>query len=185
LNRGFVRELAERWPGWADIELLGLPNREVDLMPLSEIHHLMRRMRLLRPTGRRLVATARGRKLAGDPSLLLESLATELLAGRTFEAACAELAVALMLARYSDAIAERIQPAIAADGWRSDGIAPDVREVRWGVAAFLRPAEAAGLVAPRNGGGWLSREPVVPTPVGRVALIAALRARALAPVTDP
>lgn len=47
-------------PGWWDSELFGLPNREDDVMRLSELHRLLRRVRLVRRTGRRIVITARG-----------------------------------------------------------------------------------------------------------------------------
>jgi hypothetical protein len=143
-------------------------------------------LRLLRRKGRRVFATKRGRELAADPPALLMVLAAELLRGEGFQAACAELAVALILdgapADYGEALAEQVQPAVAAAGWRSGDEPPSVRDVSWNVAHFLRPADFAVGVFARGGDGLrLSREPLVLTQTGHAAVTAALRARALAP----
>lgn len=185
LNRALVREVAERWPSWWAADLFGPPHREDDVTPLWELNQLLRDLRLLRRRGRQVFATKRGRELAADPPALLEALATELLRGEDFQAACAELAVALILdgtpADYGTTLAEQIQPAIAAAGWRAGDEPPSVRDVSWNVAHFLRPAEAVGVFTRGERGSRLSREPLVLTQAGRDALTAALRARALAP----
>lgn len=189
LNRALVREAVERWSAWWRSDLFGPPNREDEVTPMHELHGLLRRLRLVRRIGKRVVVTARGRALQGNPPALLQALACELLVGESFRAACAELAVALMLdgvaADYGDGLAERIQPAIAAEGWQSDGQFPGVRDVGWSIAEFLRPAEAIGILSRGESGSRLSRDPLVLTDPGRSALIAALRARALAPATGP
>jgi hypothetical protein len=189
LNRALVRESVDRWPAWWRADLFGPPNREEEVTFLHELHGMLRRLRLVRRTGRRIVVTARGRRLRGDPPALLAALARELLAGESFRAACAELAVALMLggvvADYGDSLAHRIQPAIVAEGWRSDGESPDVRDVGWAIADFLRPAEAAGILSRGESGSRLSGDPLVLTDAGHTALIVGLRARALAPATGP
>src|SRR5205807_9549211 len=101
------------------------------------------------------------------------TLATELLAGESFRAACAELSVALLLAGFdadwSEPLAERIQPAIAAEGWQHDGEAPEVRDVSWAIADLLRRARAIGLLE-RKDPSPLSRDPLLPTAAGRGAL---------------
>jgi len=189
LNRALVREAVERWPAWWHADLFGPPNREDEVTPLHELHGLLRRLRLVRRTGRRIVVTARGRRLHADPAALLEALVRELLAGESFRGACAELAVALMLdgvaADYGDGLAERIQPAIAAEGWQSEGASPGVRDVGWAIAEFLRPAEAIGILVRGERRAGRARDPFVLTDPGRTALIAGLRARALAPATGP
>ena len=149
----------------------------------------LRRLRLVRRTGRRIVITARGRKLLTDPSTLLHAMAVVLLAGDSFQAACAELAVALILdgvfASYSDELADRVHPAIVAEGWQAEGRAPELRNVRWTIGDFLRPAEAIGIFERKGGGSRSKPDPLILTEVGRAALIAGLRTRALAPATGP
>lgn len=184
LNRALVREVAERWPDWWDAELFGPPHREDDVTSLWELNQLLRDLRLLRRKGRQVLTTKRGRELAADAPALLAELATELLRGESFYAACAELAVALILdgapADFGEGLAERVQPAVAAVGWRSGEEPPSVRDVSWNIAAFLRPALAIGVFT-RGEGAHRSREPLILTDAGRAALAAALRARALAP----
>jgi hypothetical protein len=188
LNRALVRDAAERWPGWWNADIHGLPHRETDVTLLSELHALLRRLRLLRRRGRRLVTTARGHELRADPPSLMLTIATDLLAGDGFGAACAELAVALLLtgfeADWSEPLAEQVQPAIVADGWQSFGDPPSMHDVSWTIADFIRPATAAGLIE-RRGDFPFSRRPIVLSPAGRAALIAALRARAPAPRKSP
>jgi hypothetical protein len=189
LNRALVREIAERWPNWWDAELFGPPNRQDDLALLCELDELLHHLRLVRRTGRRIVTTARGRQLHADPAALLVALATELLTGESFRAACAELAVALILdgfvTDYSDALADRIHPAIVAEGWQATGEPPAPRDVGRTIADFLRPAEATGLLERQKSGSSRKPKPLILTDVGRAALISGLRARALAPSTGP
>ena len=184
LNRALVRELAERRPSWWEADLFGPPHREDDVTLLWELHQLLRELRLLRRKGRRVLTTKRGRELTGEPPALLEVLATELLRGENFYAACAELAVALILdgapADYGEALAERVQPAVAAAGWRAGDEPPSVRDVSRQIAALLRPAEAIGVLVD-EARSRRSRRQLVLTEAGRAALTAALRARALAP----
>jgi len=186
LNRALVRDAAGRWRGWWNAEIHGPPHRETDVSLLHELHHQLRRLRVLRRTGRRLVTTARGRELLADPSGLLLAIANDLLAGDDFRAACAELAVPLLLAGFeadwAEPLAKQVRPAIVAEGWQSDGEPPGVRDVSWAIADFIRPATAGGLIEPR---GDFPFQPLVLTQAGRPALIAALRERALAPRTGP
>ena len=143
----------------------------------------------MRRTGRRIVTTARGRELRAHPPALLAALAEELLAGDSFQAACAELAAALILdgfaADYSDALATEVQPAIVAEGWRSAGQPPEIRDVAWVIADFLRRAQAVGLLERGPGRSRLAPDPLVLTGAGRAAMTAALRTRALAPPQGP
>lgn len=185
LNRALVREVAERWPSWWEADLFGPPHREDDVTPLWELHQLLHELRLLRRKGRRVLTTKRGRELAGEPPTLLKALVTELLRGEDFYAACTELAVALILngapADYGEALAEQVQPAVAAAGWRAGEEPPSVRDVSWHIAAFLRPAEAIGVLVDEAGRSRRSRRQLVLSEAGRAALTAALRAQALAP----
>ena len=128
LNRALVREVAELRPQWWDATLFGPPNREDDVVPLGCLHDLLRAMRLLRRSGRRLVATARARALLAQPADLLDACATALLAGDTFDAAVGELAGALMLAG---------EPV---DSGPAQGLRPQ-RDRRGRLALWRRPAE--------------------------------------------
>jgi hypothetical protein len=188
LSRGLVREAAERWQGWWNAQIHGQPHRETDVALLHELHWQLRGLRLLRRTGRRLVITARGRKRLADPAALLLAIATDLLAGDDFRAACAELAVAVLLAGFqadwSEPIAKQVHAAVVAEGWQSAGEPPAVCDVSWAIADFIRPATAAGLIE-RPDDFPFCREPLALSAAGRAALIAALRARALAPRKSP
>jgi hypothetical protein len=188
LNRAFVRETVDRWTGWWDAELFGPPNREDEVALLHELHALLRRTRLVRRERGRIVATKRGREQCDDPPALLAALATELLAGKSFDAACAELATALALdgaAVDATLLATAVHPALVAEGWSSGGDPPSERDVAWTIAAFMRAAEAVGLLARVPGESRRSRAQLVLTPAGRAGLAAGLRARALAPAAAP
>jgi hypothetical protein len=189
LNRALVREVAERWPSWWAADLFGAPSREDDVPLLTELHDLLRRVRLLRRTGKRLTTTARGRALAADPPALLRELTRPLIAGDTFEAACGELAVALIVVGavvdYTPRLAEEVRPAIVAAGWQAGGEPPAREHVSWAIADFLRPAEALGLIEPAPGDTRLRSGPLHLTDVGRAALTDALRARATRPAAGP
>jgi len=189
LNRALVREVADHWPTWWNADLFGPPNRQDDVRLLCELDDVMRGMRLVRRAGRRLMTTARGRELYADPAALLATVTSDLLAGDSFRAACAELAVASILdgavARHSDALADQIQNALVAEGWHAAGAPPSACDVRWTVGAFLRPAEAIGLLTRRDSGSRSKPDLLILTEPGRAALVAGLRQRALAPPTGP
>ena len=154
LNRALVREVATRWPSWWPADLFGAPNREDDVTLLAELHELLRRLGLLRRTGRRLTATRRARALAADPPALLRALTRPLVADDNFDAACCELAVALILndatADYTSSLASHVHPAIIAAGWHADGQPPEREHVSWAIADLLRPAEALGFARTRT-----------------------------------
>lgn len=189
LNRALVREVAERWPSWWAAELFGAANREDDIPLLGELHDLLRRDRLLRRTARRLTLTNRGRALAADPPELLRELTRSLLTGDTFDTACGELAVALILngavIDYSPRLADRVRPAIVAAGWQSDGAPPLREHISWAIADLLRSAEALGLLEPAPGDTRLRSGPLLLTDLGHTALTDALHARAVGPRNSP
>jgi len=76
--------IAERWPAWWDAELFGVPYREADMALLESAHEGLKRLRLVRRRGRKLYATARGRKLATEPVALLYELGLDLGGGDQF-----------------------------------------------------------------------------------------------------
>jgi Serine/threonine protein phosphatase len=95
-----------------------------------------------------------------------------------------QLALETLEARFrasTGTLAEQVQPAIAAEGWCSGDDSPGVRDVSWGIAHFLRPAEAIGVLTRKEGRSRVARDQLALTPAGRAALTFALRVRALAP----
>ena len=180
LNRAFVREVAELRPQWWDAHLFGPPNREDELVPLGCLHDRLRDMRLLRRSGRRVVATARARALLAEPVELLDACASSLLTGDTFEAAVAELAAALIVGGEpvdSDRLKGPVHRAILEQGWRSGAEPLSVPAVAGTIGRLFWELEALDLVE-----GSL-RDGLRLTPSGRRALLIGLRARALAPRT--
>jgi hypothetical protein len=180
LNRALVREAVELRPDWWDTALFGPPNREDEIVPLERLHDLLRDLRLLRRSGRRLVATKRARTLLADPAALLGDCATALLAGDTFEAIVGELAAALMLAgeRIEYGTLERvIHPAILEQGWQSAGVPPTIHAVGAAIGHLLAGLEALDLVTGTRRSG------LELTSAGEHALHVGLRARALGPRT--
>jgi hypothetical protein len=177
-SRALVRDAVELRPDWWDTALFGPPNREDEIVPLVRLHDLLRDLRLLRRSGRRIVATKRGRTLLADPAALLDECATALLAGDTCEAAVGELAAALMLAgeRMEYGVLERaIHPAIVEQGWQSATGPPSVHAVGGAIGHLLAGLEALDLVTGTR------RTGLALTPAGRYALHVGLRARATGP----
>src|SRR4051812_22892616 len=180
LNRALVREVAELRPQWWDAALFGPPSREDEIVPLGCLHDLLRDMRLLRRSGRRVVATARARALLGAPVELLDACARSLLAGDTFEAAVAELAAALIVSGEpvdSDRLKGPVHRAILEQGWHSGGEPPSVPAVAGTIGRLFWGLEALDLVE------GSVRDGLRVTPSGRRALLIGLRARALGPRT--
>jgi hypothetical protein len=96
--------------------------------------------------------------------------------------------VAVLLAGFqadwSEPIAKQVHAAVVAEGWQSAGEPPAVCDVSWAIADLIRRATAAGLIE-RPDDFPFHREPLALSAAGRAALIAALRARALAPRKSP
>ena len=121
LARSVVREAAERWPDWWDAELFGPPHREADLALLEALHDGLRRLRLVRRRGRKLLATTRGRNLLDDPLALLSELAGDLDGGDPFTAMVADVVIGRLSTSAPCTHDELVAPAIRAaalGGWR-------------------------------------------------------------------
>jgi hypothetical protein len=180
LNRALVREAVELRPDWWDTELFGPPYREDEIVPLGRLHELLRGLRLLRRSGRRILATPRARTLLTDPAALLDACAIALLAGDTFDAVVGELAAALMLAgeriEYGS-LEPAIHPAILEQGWHSAGVPLSIHAVGGAIGHLLAGLEALDLVTGTRRSG------LELTPAGRHALRVGLRARAIGPRT--
>jgi hypothetical protein len=117
LARAVVREAAERWPDWWDAELFGPPHREMDMALLEALREGLLRMRVVRRRGSKLLATARGRKLADDPIALLYELALDLGGGDQFAAWVADRVVDELSESESSTHDQLVAPAHAAAQW--------------------------------------------------------------------
>jgi hypothetical protein len=149
LARFVVREAAERWPDWWNAELFGPPHREMDMALLEALREGLLRMRLVRRRGRKLLATARGRKLAADPIALLYELGLDLGGGDAFSEMVAGVVIDTLgesaLCGRDDVVAPAHEA--AQWGWRdSTGKPPDEPSVSWVVGGVLRRGEAYGLI---------------------------------------
>lgn len=77
VTRAVVREAVVRWPSWNSV-LFGPPWRECETPMLEALRDGLKRLRLMRRQGRRLLTTPRGRELTKDPGQLLALLAKDL-----------------------------------------------------------------------------------------------------------
>jgi hypothetical protein len=149
LARVVVREAAERWPGWWNAELFGVPHREADMALLEELREGLLRKRLVRRRGSKLLATSKGRKLAGDPIALLYALGLDLGGGDPFTTMVAGVVVDALEEDAPCTHDDLVAPAHDASqwGWRDpDGNPPSERGVSWVVSDVLCRGEAYGLI---------------------------------------
>jgi hypothetical protein len=149
LARVVVREIAERWPAWWNAELFGPPHREWDMPVLGALNEGLNRRRLVRRRARKLLITARGRKLAADPIALLYDLGLDLGGGDPFTAMVANIVVEELEENASCTRERLVRPAHEAAqwGWRGRGGSPPSEQgVSWVVGDILCRGEAYGLV---------------------------------------
>ena len=175
LARTVVREIAERWPEWWNAELFGPPHREWDMPLVGALHEGLRRRRLVRRRARKLLITARGRKLAADPIALLYELALDLDGGDLFTAMVASVLVEELEENSPCTREQLVTPAHEAAqwGWRGpDGGPPSEQGVSWVVGDVLCRGEAYGLVDhqpdPAEPKSW--RTLISLSPAGRTVL---------------
>ena len=171
LSRALCIEVASRRPQWT----WGKPPRsESDVENLASLHRALRDSGLMRRRGRKLFATKRAGQLSPGARRLrvLESL----LDGDSFLAAVAELTLAATAQTIPDARA-RVEEAIEAAGWRSDGGPLPSYAVPSTMTDVRRVLLAIGAAE----GDALSRSECTLTEPGRAAVLCALRAHALRP----
>jgi hypothetical protein len=149
LARAIVREIAERWPKWWNAELFGPPHREMDMPLLEELREGLKRRRLVRRRGRKLLITPRGRKLAADPIALLYEFGLDLGGGDAFTAMVADRVVEALDDSATCSREQLVAPAHEAAqwGWRDEtGHPPSEQGVSWVVGDVLCRGEAYGLI---------------------------------------
>jgi hypothetical protein len=175
LARSIVREMAGRWPDWWNAELFGPPHREWDMPLIGALHEGLKRRRLVRRRARKLLITARGRKLAADPIALLYDLGLDLGGGDRFTAMVANVVVEELEENAPCTREQLVRPAHEATqwGWRGpDGRPPSEQGVSWVVGDVLCRGEAYGLVDhqpdPAEPKSW--RTLISLSPAGRMVL---------------
>jgi hypothetical protein len=184
LARAVVIEAVERF-GWQPLP--NPPRGEDDVFELWVLRDLARDVGAVRRSGRRLVATHAGRRLAGDAEALWRTVAGRLGGGDDFGAIVTELALALLLGAgemLQAELVEGVHAAVVGEGWhdRTNGRPPDPEAVRRQLAEPLRLSGVLRLS--REGGDWRART-VALTGMGRATALEALRARATGPRPDP
>jgi DNA-binding MarR family transcriptional regulator len=176
IARAVVREIAERWPEWWNAELFGPPHREMDMPLLEELREGLKRRRLVRRRGRKLVITPRGRKLAADPIALLYEFGLDLGGGDAFTEMVAERIVEAPEESATCTREELVAPAHEAAQWgwcdQATGHPPSEQGVSCFVGDVLCRGEAYGLIDrtpdPAEPKSW--RTLIALSPAGRLVL---------------
>ncbi len=168
---------------------------ETDVMQLIALHKLLRTMRAVRPTGRRLVLTRRGRRLHGDTDTLWRAVAEGVLNTDGFEQAATETLLGLLLVRAprptgSHArddgadITSDARQVLANAGWGGEGTddGPDTHQLHSVLINATWLLETLGFIASRGQAG----ENDVPelTKAGRAFALTATHLSATAPATS-
>lgn len=135
------------------------PRSETDVMQLIALHKLLRTMRAVRRSGRRLVLTRRGRQLHGDTGALWRAVAEHVLDTDGFAQAATETLLGLLLSRSpratgnharaeSTGIAEEARLILADAGWGSDTSCrdPGTQQVRSVLITVTWLLETLGFV---------------------------------------
>ncbi|MBR8744599.1 hypothetical protein [Nocardiopsis sp. MG754419] len=198
ISPGVVRSLCEEF-GWGTTP--DPPRSETDATQIIALHQVLRAMRAVRRSGRRLELTRRGQRLREDPVSLWQAATETLCRTGGIEQAAAETLLGILLtrspqgsgshARRGVSDAESAERALTESGWRP--VEPPVAAGRH-AAAHKRAAETASdqVRAMVMSVGWLlealglvvgdesvGRREL--TAAGRVFAIACLHKSAVAP----
>jgi hypothetical protein len=184
LSQKFVQQNADRF-AW---DFDSPPRTEDDLCDLHQVRELTQRLGLARRTGRTLMLTAKGRRLAGGPEQIWRAVAAALLAGDSdFVVYTGELFLAMLLeagSRPYDEILATVWRAAGEEGFRENrtGEPPSKDDVSWAIHDTSNLCRALGLLT--AGTDWRNRRYGL-TQAGKATALEALRARATGPRTIP
>ncbi|WP_067963091.1 hypothetical protein [Nocardiopsis trehalosi] len=183
-----VRELCAEFE-WATSP--SPPRSETDVMQLIALHKLLRTMRAVRRSGRRLVLTRRGRQLHSDTAALWRAVAEGALDTDGFAQAATETLLGLLLSRSPRAtgshardedttIAEEARIILTEAGWGGDGggSAPDTQQVQSVLITITWLLETLGFVV---GGDLLGGGSHHLTKAGRSFALTAMHLSATTP----
>jgi hypothetical protein len=187
IGRAFVRANAARFgwdaDGWQ-------PSFDRDLEELQVLRAMATRLRVAARSGRKLILTAQGRRLAADPAAMWHASARPLIGGRELEAFAGELFLLLLLpgqALTSDevygTIARAVAQAVGTEKFTRIlyGVPADENDAVRAAQYTVWRCRALGLFTPGAGDRWLSKVYKL-TPVGTATALEALRARAARPL---
>lgn len=168
------------------------PRSETDVTQLIALHKLLRTIRAVRRSGRRLILTRRGRKFHENPDSLWRAAAQGVLCTDGFEQAATETLLGLLLLRSPRAagshrrpaagdIAEEARLILAESGWEQGtaGDGPEDDQVRSVLITVMWLLETLGCVVSDDllGEGCSRRL----TKVGRAFALTAIHLSATAP----
>jgi hypothetical protein len=138
-----VAEAFERF-GWAEI-WIGNPRSEADLVPLLEVHDLLRRAGAVRRRGRTEKLTSRWQAMRHDTEAMWRALAAAL-SGSDWDRAVAEVYTLLLVDGVSaaDALDAGATAALGEYGWSVGGVPPRERDVSYAWWETARPLLALG-----------------------------------------
>jgi hypothetical protein len=179
LPKALVLELIDRF-GWYDFP--GMKARsEADVVPLRELHALLRKARVVTKRGRKLTIARKG---IDDDSRLFRLIAEQAMSGDDLDAEVAAVRAAVLLkgAVLEDELDKAVYDVVA-ERWRTTAGQPVEREdVTWGGFCWRSVARTLGWQ--KASGDWPARTLTL-TDAGRAAAVLGLRARAYAPRHRP
>ncbi|MDA0563025.1 hypothetical protein LG943_01540 [Streptomonospora sp. S1-112] len=169
------------------------PRSETDVTQLIALHKLLRTMRAVRRSGRRLVLTRRGRHLHADTEALWRAVAESVLDTDGFAQAATETLLGLLLSRSARStgvharkdepdLAEEARLVLADSGWGHDGRLPDTQQVGSVLITVTWLLETLGFVVGGDllGGGGRHRL----TKAGHAFSLTAMHLSATTPPTS-
>ncbi len=192
ISPAVVRALCDEFGWWTSPSP---PRSETDVMQLIVLHKLLRAMRAVRRSGRRLVLTRHGRQLHSDLNELWRAVAESVLATDGFEQAAIETLLGVLLLRspqsasapYGDAdidVADEACRLLIQSGWEDDVIGgrPRTDQVRSVLISVVWLLEILGCI---TGPDLLGDGPTPQlTKVGRAFALTALHLSATAPAAS-
>jgi hypothetical protein len=146
IARPLVLDAIERFDWW---DWKKPPHSEADVPQLDQLREAAQARHLIRRRGKKLLATAKGRALVGDPVALWQQLALTLGGTDDFGLMVAELIGLRLLDGIvvgSEGLADALGPIIVEQGWRAGGESLSHRDVSWAIAQRLYWWRVLGLV---------------------------------------
>jgi hypothetical protein len=146
IARPLVLDAIERFDWW---DWKKPPHSEADVPQVDQLREAAQARHLIRRRGKKLLATAKGRALVGDPFALWQQLALTLGGTDDFGLMVAELIGLRLLDGIvvgSEGLADALGPIIVEQGWRAGGESLSHRDVSWAIAQRLYWWRVLGLV---------------------------------------